>query len=236
VSARRGSSPADYFRFLLSTVFADSPLHPAHLADLAKSGLTDQTIRVQRVTDVPPDAFSGLLGFDMPRIASAYLLPFADPRGGWMPHVRMRVFPPLKTEKGTIKYLQPRRSGVRIYFPLATLDAVLHSDQPLYVVEGEKKSLAVAQTGLPAVGICGIEGWHVAGSKDLHPDLDDVGIAGRRIYLIPDADVRTKPAVARAVRGLAAALSARGTASVELVRVPAGFKGIDDWLAAENSA
>jgi len=34
---------------------------------------------------------------------------------------------------------------------LATLDTVLHGDVPLWCVEGEKKALAVAQLGLPAV-------------------------------------------------------------------------------------
>ncbi len=76
----------------------------------------------------------------------------------------MKVFPTLQTEAGTIKYLQPRRSGLRVYFPAATLDAVLRSAAPVYVIEGEKKALAVAETGLPSIGICGIEGWRAAGS------------------------------------------------------------------------
>jgi len=130
-----------------------------------------------------------LLGFDVPRVRSAYLLPFPDPRGGWMDHVRLKVFPSITTDKGTIKYLQPRRSGVRIYFPLATLEAVLRTADPLYFIEGEKKSLSVAQLGLPTVGICGIEGWHLAGARDLHPDLDDVGLRGRIVNVIPDSDV-----------------------------------------------
>ena len=65
-----------------------------------------------------------------------------------------------------MKYLQRRASGVRLYFPLATLDAVLHSAEPLYLVEGEKKALAVAQDGRPAIGISGIEGWHLARLAD----------------------------------------------------------------------
>jgi hypothetical protein len=108
--------------------------HPAHLADLRKSGLSDETIRAQKITDVPPDAIVRLLEFPAPKVTSAYLLPFPDPRGGWMDHIRMKVFPSITTEDGTIKYLQPKRSGVRIYFPLVTLDAVLHSSDPVYLV------------------------------------------------------------------------------------------------------
>src|SRR5262249_49721415 len=133
----------------------------------------------------------------------------------------------------TVKYLQPRDSGVRIYFPLATLDAALHSTEPLYLVEGEKKALAVAQTGLATIGICGIEGWHLARARALHPDLDDVGLADRRVYVVPDADARTNPDVARAVRQLGRALADRG-ADAHLVHVPDGYKGIDDWLVAPS--
>jgi Domain of unknown function (DUF3854) len=219
--------------FLLSAIYDATRLdHPAHVADLRRSSLSDETIHLQKVTDVPPGLIDPLLGFAMPKVRSAYLLPFADPRGGWMDHVRMKIFPVLTTEDGTIKYLQPRRSGVRIYFPLATLDAVLHSTAPLYLVEGEKKALSVAQLGLPAIGICGIEGWHLAGSRDLHPDFDDVGLGGRVVNLVPDADVRTNEAVSRAVHRLVQALSTHGVKETQLVLVPAGYKGIDDYLAA----
>jgi hypothetical protein len=219
--------------FLLSAVYRDSALHPEHVADLRKSGLTDPTISMQKIRTIPPSMIDMLLGFPMPKVQHTYLIPFADPCGGWFDHVRLKCFPSIVTEDGTIKYLQPRRSGVRIFFPVATVDAVLHSTEPLYIVEGEKKSLAVAQTGLPAVGICGIEGWHRGASRDLHPDLDDVGLRGRVVNVIPDADVRTNPAVERAVHRLGAALSARG-ATAKLVLVPEGYKGIDDWLAARS--
>jgi hypothetical protein len=227
--------------FLLSAIHDAHRLdHPAHLADLRKSGLSDETIRLQKISDVPPHMIDHLLGFEAPKVRHACLLPFADPcggfmdhvRGGWMDHVRMKVFPSLTTEQGTIKYLQPKRSGVRIYFPLATLDAVLRSDAPLYIVEGEKKSLSVAQLGLPAIGMCGVEGWHLGGSHALHPDLDDVGLRGRVVNVVPDADVRTNESVYRAVQRLGAALRARGVAEARVVLVPPEYKGIDDYLAA----
>jgi hypothetical protein len=121
-----------HLSLLLSALYDGTRLdHPGHLADLRRSSLTDETIRTQKITDVPPSMIDSLLGFATPKVTSAYLLPFADPRGGWMDHVRLKVFPPIATEDGTIKYLQPRRSGVRIYFPLATLDAVLRSADPL---------------------------------------------------------------------------------------------------------
>jgi hypothetical protein len=204
---------------LLSNLY-DGALAPEHRADLERSGLTPETIAQQKILSVPPDLIDPLLGFKTPNVTSAYLIPFPSPRGGWMDFIRMKIFPPCKTKDGTTKYLQPKHSGVRIFFPLATSDAVLHSAEPLYVIEGEKKSLAVAQTGLPSIGISGIEGWHLGGARTLHPDLDDVGLTKRVLYLVPDADHKTNPHVARAVQGLAEACAARGAASVRIVLVP----------------
>ena len=207
-----------HLRLLLSPVY-DGALAPVHRSDLERSGLTAATIAQQKIRSIPPGMIDRLLGFETPKVTSAYLIPFPDPRGGWMDHIRMKVFPPLTTEHGRIKYLQPRRSGVRIFFPLVALDAVLRTADPLYVAEGEKKALAVAQLGLPALGICGIEGWHAKGSTALHPDLDDVGLTGRTIRVVPDADVQTNPAVARAVHRLAVALEQR-QAAVEMAMLP----------------
>jgi hypothetical protein len=212
-----------HFDLLNSVAYDGMPFHPAQQADLDASGLTRDTVSIQKIRTIPPSMIAPLLGFEMPRVRHAYLIPFADPRGGWFDHVRMKVFPSITTENGTIKYLQPKRSGVRIFFPVATLPAVLHSDGPLYLVEGEKKALSVAQLGLPAIGICGIEGWHRAGSRDLHPDLDGVDLRGREVNVLPDGDWRANPAVNRAVQNLVAALERRGARPqiVNLVEVAA---------------
>jgi hypothetical protein len=205
--------------FLVSVLYDDC-LHPEHRADLRKSGITDATIWLQKIRTIPPSMLEELAGFSVPAsVTSAFVLPFFDTTGRLTSHIRLKIFPSLTTPQGRSKYLQPRKSGVRIYFPLAALDAVLHSTETLHIVEGEKKSLAVVQLGLAAIGICGIEGWHLAGSKDLHPDLDDVGLQGRVVNIIPDADLQTNPAVNNAVNRLARALERRG-ASVNLTVLP----------------
>jgi len=102
----------------------------------------------------------GLLGFDVAHIRSAMLIPFPDRRtGGFMGHARLKIFPTLRDSNGHgVKYLQPRGSGSRLSFTLRTAPDLLEGLAPLWLVEGEKKALAVAQLGLPAVGFCGIEG------------------------------------------------------------------------------
>jgi hypothetical protein len=210
--------------FLLSPLYDRRPgercyLHPPHQADLDKSGITDATVDLQKIRDVPPNMIDQLLGFDVAQVTSALLFPFPDPAGGFMKHVRMKVFPGITTKKGSIKYLQPKDSGVRLYFCRAVLAAVCSSDTPLYLVEGEKKSLAVAQIALAAIGFCGIEGWHVAGSSELLDDFAHIPLKGRIVRLVPDGDVQTNPNVRRGAMRFAQALSRRG-ASVELVTLP----------------
>jgi hypothetical protein len=196
-------------KFLLSPIYSGA-LAPEHLDDLRKSGLRDDTIRAHRIMSVPPSMIGQLLGFDIAAIRSALLIPFPDPRGGYMDHVRVKIFPSLQDRRGhTIKYLQPTRSEARLYFPWSSVSA-LDGSAPVWLLEGEKKSLAIAQLGLLAVGFSGIEGWHRRGSLDLLPDFHAMRLQGRRIELLPDGDVTTNPNVRRGVDRLAAALAIAG--------------------------
>jgi len=209
-----------HLEFLLSRVFDDDRLHPEHLSDLRNSGLTDATITLQKIRSVPPHMIDLILGFPAPKVMSAYVIPFADPAGKWTPHVRMRIFPAYRDMNGRlVKYLGPRGGTPRLFFALATIGAALHGHEPLWLVEGAKKALAVAQLGLPAVGFEGIEGWHTAGSRDLLPDFSLVAM-DRVVELVPDGDVKTKDAVRRGTERLAAAL-ARVGARPRLVALPA---------------
>ena len=204
---------------LLSRAF-DGSLAPERRDDLRRSGLTDETIAAEFIRSVPPGMIGPLLGFDMPAVRSALLFPFRSPAGGFMDHVRVKIFPPLIDADGhTIKYLQPKGCAPRLYFPAFTLRDGLTDGRPLWCIEGEKKSLAVAQLGLPAVGFCGVEGWHVRGSCLLLPDFDNLLLRDRTVELVPDGDVRSNPNVALAVRRFAYALQGRG-ARPRLVVLP----------------
>ena len=208
-----------FLSFLLSDIFPGA-LHPEHLADLRKSGLNDETIKSQKLRSVPPHMIAQLLGFDSPGIRSALLIPFPDWDGQFMNHIRMKIFPPL-TDKGghSIKYLQPKRSGVRLFLPLSTIGRVFAEKTALWLVEGEKKALAVAQLGLAALGFCGVEGWHASGSRELLADFDRLQLQDRIVELAVDGDVQTNPHVKMATRRFADALRSRG-ARPRLLRLP----------------
>lgn len=204
---------------LLLSRFYDGALAPEHAADLARSGLTETTIREHFIRSVPPAMIKRLLSFDPEGVRSALLFPFRSPAGGFINHVSMKVFPPPTDADGhTVKYLQPKGVPPRLYFTLPSLQAI-GDDRPLWLVEGAKKSLAVAQLGLPAMGFCGIEGWHRSGSRDLIPDFDSIRLAGRTVELLPDGDVQTNPLVQQGAERLATALRRRG-ARVRLVLLP----------------
>jgi len=199
-----------HLEHLLSRCF-DGALAPEHLADLRKSGLTDETIAASFIRSVPPSLIPRLLGFDVPGARSALLFPFRSPAGGFMDHPRVKVFPPLTDAKGhTVKYLQPRGTPPRLYFVGACLARALEGPEPLWIVEGEKKALAVAQLGKPTVGIAGVEGWHRRGELGVLPDFDVICLQGRIVEVVPDGDFQDNPDVRRAVYHLGDALAARG--------------------------
>ena len=218
----RRATVSEHLLFLMSDVYANR-LAAAHLADLRASGLTQETIALHRIRTVPPAMIARLLGFDVPAVQSAMLIPFPDPAGGFLNHIRMKVFPPVKARGQHIKYLQPRGSGTRLFFTLMNLRDVIDSASPLWLVEGEKKALAVAQLGFPAVGFCGIEGWHRRGSTELLADFETLKLDGRGVELLPDGDWRTNFRVARGALRFAAALRAR-QARVRLVVLPVEAK------------
>jgi hypothetical protein len=133
---------------------------------------------------------------------------------------RWRRPPTLYDKDGhSMKYLQRRGERARLYVVRRVAAAVRDTTSPLYLVEGEKKALAVAQCGLPAVGFSGIEGWHLRGPRELLPDFDAIPLAGRVVELAADGDWQTNPNVARHPAPWAAILDhACRTVALELRR------------------
>jgi hypothetical protein len=212
-------TPLDWLDFLLSAIYDRMTLHDPHLDDLRQSALTDETIAAARIRTVPPWMIPKLLRRSPPKgVRSAYAIPYFSPGGGLMDVVRLKIFPSLERKRGVTKYLQAPGSAVRIYFPIMVMNRVLYSADDLLIIEGEKKSLAVAQTGAAVIGLAGCEGWHLGGSERLHPDFDDIGLDGRTVHLWFDVDIKTNPMVHYAADRLGLALKARGVKALTIVR------------------
>ena len=73
----------------------DLSLHPDHLADLRKSGLSDGTIRQSGIYSVPPGDINRKLGFNDSRIESVMAFPYPGCDG----FERYRLFPSLEDRK-----------------------------------------------------------------------------------------------------------------------------------------
>lgn len=202
-------------------------LHPEHMTDLHKSGLTDETIRTAGLYSVRPSDLAKLIGFDPVGVQSALCFPYQ----GTGDYCRVKVFPSYKDRNGhTVKYLQRRGSDVHLYIPASIQGVLQDSTVPLAITEGEKKALALTQAERPCIGIGGLWSWRQ--DRQPIPELEAIVWGERRVSLYPDSDVWQRPDLMQAVYALGRELVARG-ALVSVVMIPNGEKGkvgIDDYL------
>lgn len=194
-------------------------LHRDHLADLRASGLTDETIRGAGVYSIAPRLiqcfFNARKGVPS-EIETALCFPY-PPLNEF---ARIKLFPSLDK----MKYSQPPKTSARLYIPFPISPGLV------YVVEGEKKTLAACQIGLNAVGIGGVWSWLTAGAPI--DDLGRVNWDSRDVVIIPDSDVFLRFDLMRAIYALGRELRERG-ASIQVAQIPQDENkkvGLDDFL------
>lgn len=179
--------------------------HPDHWADLQKSNLTPETVMAARLFSSRPNQISKFIGYDHPKVTSALVFPYPG-----TDFVRVKVFPTILDGKGhKVKYLQPKGSGVHLYFTPNFLPR-LEESKPILLVEGEKKALVADQAGHCALGIAGIYGWTKKGGMGLIDDFDLIPLRGRDVWIVPDGDFRVNPMVRAGTAGLFNQLERRG--------------------------
>jgi hypothetical protein len=205
-----------------------APLHPDHLEDLRRSGLSDDTIARARLYSVRPNDIAKIA--TDPRITSLLAFPYTDE------FTRYKVFPTnlkAKTKTGSFRYLQLSQSGVHIYLPPGVGMVLPNPTIPLGIVEGEKKALKGWQEGLMCLAIGGLYLWLTHGR--LTPELKAINWRGRSVPLYPDSDVwkYARHDLRQAVYRLGCALEAEG-AHVTVCVLPSGpgqtKQGLDDYL------
>ena len=165
-----------------------SSLHPAHLEDLQKSGLSNEIILEAGIKSVPPRDIPKKLGFDIPGLSSMYEIPYPGCDG----YSRYKAFYAdcdkyYKDGSEKPKYLTRKGSGNHLYIPHKVTPIVEDVSTPVCIVEGEKKSLA-AHEGLNCVAIPGLWNWgHKTddGTYELLPDFNQIVLEGRTVYLVP---------------------------------------------------
>jgi hypothetical protein len=156
------------------------------------------------------------------------------------------------------KVSEPRYEGCggtrpSVYVPKGVRRWLQARSRDLWLVEGEKKTMAGVSAGLCIVGLTGVDCWTYkpdpADKTELGergrvrsvplPDWEHIPLRGRRVFLCFDSDVRTKREVEAARQRLAAFLRERGATVylVSLPHAPDGSKmGLDDYIAAKLAA
>lgn len=161
-------------------------LAPEHLRDLRKSGLSDDTLKEAGIRSIPPGDLNKKIGPNRDGVVSAYEILFANG------YSRFRVF----YERGKEyekngdpkpKYLARKGSGNRLYIPPKVKLILNDVSIPLYIVEGEKKSLKACQEGENCIGISGLWNFKNKDEDKLIPDYDQTALNGRTITIVPDS-------------------------------------------------
>lgn len=219
-------------------------LLPQHLADLKRSGLSDDTIKISRAySEFDPAKVAGLLNWDNPAksLGSCLVFPFFDIDGEPMHYCRIKPDSTPILNGKSAKYVSPSERPGRVYFPPQAREAVGGSSQ-LVIVEGEKKSLAADQHGYACIGLVGVWGWikkreDDSAPRELNPDLDGINWEKRDVVIVFDSDVVSNGLSQSAEWEFSKLLTARG-ASVRVVRLPAKLGGpkvgLDDYLLANG--
>src|SRR5262245_23234820 len=103
------------------------------------------------------------------------------PRNGDGPYARVKLDTPGPAGK---RYRSPSGKPNRLYIPALLLPEILADpDVGLWITEGEKKSLAACQAGLPCIAVAGVWSWRTKrtpkGSETVPvPDLDHITWTG----------------------------------------------------------
>ena len=201
-----------------------SAFHPEHLADLRKSGLSDETIEQSGLYSVRPNDLKHVTG--LAKVESMLAIPYSSE------FTRYKVFPTsLKVQGKKFRYTQPKGTGVHVYVPPMARAGLHDTAIPLGIVEGEKKALKACQEGVRCVAIGGLWNWLEGGR--LTPEIQAIPWQGRPVTLYPDSDVWKRQDLIEAVYRLGQALEAEG-AQVDVCALGNGpgetKQGLDDFL------
>jgi hypothetical protein len=236
---------------------ADIPLDllPQHLADLRRSGLSDQQIAACGFYSISdPREIAEHLGWDGKMYTTAVVgaralgpclaIPFFGADGNYTGYTRLKPDKPRTDKNGKpIRYESPRGKPNRAFFPPQTRAILADPSKPLLVCEGEKKAARADQSCLWCVGLVGVWGWmkrreDKSTPRKLIEDLANIPWQGRLVFLVFDSDLASNEDVRWAEYHLARVLAKKG-ATVKVVRLPPGPPdengratkcGLDDFL------
>ena len=226
-------------------------LTDAHRQHLRTSGLTDETIALARLATVTDrDELARIARWSAwpAKLGGAIAFPvFAPGRTGEDEALFARLRPDHPTGQ---KYLGPKDVPVHPYYGPRTLAEGRLADvsAPLFLTEGEKKTLLLDQLGCAVIGATGVDCFHdtewrkASGEWTLHASIRESVLlsGGRQVVIVYDSDSATNQNVIDAARRLAWGFRQLGAGDVVFVQIPtesASDKlGIDDFFVKYGEA
>lgn len=226
------------------------PLDERHLADLRKSGLTNETIEAAGLYSAKGDAIRDILGWQEKAGAwgTALVFPFRAADGADTKFARTKPdFPRTNMDGKPVRYESPIKQQNRAYFPPGFAAAFATSPQ-IIITEGEKKTLAAWQAGFCCIGLIGVWGFQKRrfrddrgksfGPRQLIPDLQSLDWKGKQVIIAFDSDAAERHDLQIAEFRLAEMLNDKGC-TVRVARIPhvGGDKtGLDDFLVHHGAS
>ena len=215
---------------------------------MCRSGLTNETISATGIYSDQDGAVRKVLGWQ-PKVCAwgrGYFIPFPSPDGSNNGYCRIKLDYPRSVGERIVKYESPRGAGNRAYFPPGVGADMIKTAPLIILTEGEKKALAVSQTGTTCIGLTGVWNWQkkrkkadtgaTYGERLLIDDLGAIGWKGKQVVICFDSDAADNTGVQLAESRLAETLSKRG-AVVRVARIPSdgdGKVGADDYIIAHG--
>ncbi len=227
----------------LEQLLTPKTLATPHVQDLKRSKISREAAQEAGISTVPPDMISKVLGmcnygWAAPKVDSMLAFLYRPLNGsGDHDYFRVKVYPPIKTKKGTAKYLQPEGSVNHVYCPSGVEP---QGNDTLYITEGEKKAVCLTLQGFPCIGLGGVNGYRTKdaeGNSRVIPDFDLINWHKRDVVIVFDADIAVNEMVEQAETKLAEELLSR-KARVFIKRLPYGpgcAKGADDYLVTHGA-
>ncbi len=217
-------------------------LFQQHAALLRASGVSDEVAQARGYVSVDTKATLARYAFTpAQRSVPGLLIPLWTVTG-------QRGFaqyrpdnPRLNADGKPVKYETPPQARMALdVHPRARL-SLADPQQPLFITEGVRKADAAISRGLCCVALIGVWNWrgrNEHGGKTALADWEQIALNGRRVFIVFDSDVITKPQVRAALARFKAFLAMR-EAQVALISLPTGPNGekvgLDDYLGAGHT-
>ncbi len=215
---------------------AASRLTKEHREHLATSGLVnDEDVTSYRSIDHK----SARRAVNRRVLSGGIAIEYYRPDGTRADFVRFRPDEPRLVKGEKLKYEQPWKKPTEPYFPRRAWPLLRDASRPLYFVEGEKKSDAVAMLGYAVIGAPGVDNFHDPDAPERMRPLvyQHATIEGRRCVVLFDKEARDPlHNVHGSARRLAWRLLRSGASEVTLAAPSGDEKGIDDLLVAKGEA